>query len=140
LMGPSMLEHLTKLGLYNTLVVVNDPLQGINYRNVFSLNADSNAVITVDDHDRYFPNMKSYLLYFIIRQTISILNPELRTHLETPECYLHAKINKNDIKISAKVGKLCSSCHEKLSTKCNPKTLVAIEKMMQLVTKMMPET
>ena len=55
-----ILERLTQ----NTFIIVDYPLQGQTYRNIFSSNSGSNAVITTHDHARYFPNLDTYLMVF----------------------------------------------------------------------------
>lgn len=139
LLGLPILEYLAQQKASNTFVFVTDLLQGANYRNAFSVNADSNAVITTDSGStKFLPDLRTYLLYFIIRQTLSTLVPALKVHMDTPECYLCAKIKKSDVVISAKAGSLCESCSKKLAEKCTPTIIRSLQGMMQVVAQKMP--
>lgn len=96
------------------LAIVHGALESDNLSNLFgSRNEKENfAVITTKDWDEYFapPPLSIYLMYYLIRYSISFICPSLKNHEETRGCFFDKKINKQDIKLSMQSGKICDQC------------------------------
>lgn len=83
-------------------------------------------------------DMVRFCRYYIVRYTLSFVNPEVKTHRETRGCLFDFKNYKPDILKSLSTGKICDECHEQLITKYNEEIQDAIPKLLQVVSNSYP--
>ena len=97
---------------------VSRPLRSTQLGNLFgSHRAEQGmAVATLHDAEQYVRAQVRYCCYFLVRYTLSFINPSIKAHTE-PErkwCYFGKKIHKPEILDSLQSGRLCDQCNEAL--------------------------
>ena len=117
------------------IAVVNGALRSKRYSNLFGSHDAPNgfAVVTLRDYHNYANFHRSFLCYFFIRYTLSFIEPNLKGHLETRNCFFDFKGDKRDLEKSMKSGAFCPDCAEKLARKFNPDVKEAIDKMIEVM-------
>lgn len=138
-LGPSLLDNLKQQNISNTIIFISSPIHSISHLDVSNLGADKNAAVTTDsDSVQLFPNLETYLLYYVVRQTLTILMPNLKLHVKGSNCYLHAKTQKSEVIVSAKSGNICKNCNDNLANKLTPTIIKNLKSMAHFVSQRMP--
>lgn len=112
-------------GLSNChICVVNRPLRSMALGNLFgSHRAEQGmAVATLHDAEQYVRAQVRYCCYFLVRYTLSFVNPTIKSHTE-PErksCYFSKKLYKPEILDSLESGRLCDTCNQALQAPYGP--------------------
>jgi predicted nucleotide-binding protein len=72
------------------------------------------AVVTTKDWEVVFapPPLEVFLAYYFVRYTMSFVCPGITSHEATRNCFFDKKLQKQDIKVSMKSGRICDSCRE----------------------------
>jgi len=83
-------------------------------------------------------DMVRFCRYYIVRYSLSFVNPEIKSHIDTRGCLFDFKNYKPDILKSLSTGKICSECHGQLMTKYNEEIQEAIPKLLQVVSNSYP--
>jgi predicted acylesterase/phospholipase RssA len=103
---------------------VSRPLRSTQLGNLFgSHRAEQGmAVVTLHLAEQYVRAQVRYCCYFLVRYTLSFINPTIKSHTE-PErkwCYFGKKIHKPEVLDSLQSGRLCDQCNEALQAPYGP--------------------
>jgi predicted acylesterase/phospholipase RssA len=98
------------------------------------------AVFTTIDSDRFVQDLVRFCGYYIVRYTISFLNPTIRSHEQQEDkyCIFHKKINKADIKESLQSGALCETCKRQLLPSISSREWEAIKSLLKVISNQFP--
>jgi hypothetical protein len=104
------------------IALVNGELQSEKYKNIFGSHEASEglAVVTLHTHLRYVPSTRVFLCYYLIRYSLSFVEPALKSHNATRSCYFDFKEKKNDLLKSLQSGDFCDACMAVLEKKFSP--------------------
>jgi hypothetical protein len=97
--------------------LVNGHLRSKQYSNLFGSHEAANglAVITLRDHLKCADSFRPFLCYYLIRYALSFVCPELKSHMDTRDCFFDFKLNKKDLDKSLHSGAICGGCKQKLA-------------------------
>lgn len=103
---------------------VGRPLRSTQLGNLFgSHRAEQGmAVATLHDAEQYVRAQVRYCCYFLVRYTLSFVNPSIKAHTDAERkwCYFGKKIHKPEILDSLQSGRLCDQCSKALQAPYGP--------------------
>jgi nucleoside phosphorylase len=113
--------------------VIDQKLRSDRLGNLFGSHRAENgvAVVTLRDWVSFTESSRQFLCYYLIRYSLSFLNPALRSHKETRDCFFDRKILKTDIQKSLVSGRLCPEHKEQLASVLTPEVNDAFNRMTQ---------
>ncbi len=120
-------------------------------RNIFGSQSkkDGLTVVTTSNYSLYVKEEIRFYCYYILRYTLSFVNPHMKCHNDTDrkDCYFHYKKFKPEIRASMDKGHLCDQCRDQLerpppehiSAHCpSSEEIEAINRMLSFVAKTLP--
>jgi len=115
--------------------VVEGKLRSDRLGNLFGSHeaSDGYAVITMKDLELFSPSRLRYLCYYLIRYTLSFVNPEIKAHDTSRGCVFDKKMNKKDLVISLETGHICQECREQLTQRLSREEYLAIQQMLEVM-------
>jgi hypothetical protein len=100
------------------IAFVTKPLRSARYTNLFGSHEGQEglAVVTASGAAQYVKEITRYYCYYLVRYTLSFINPHIRAHEDDPSkaCYFHFKRHKPDIRESMDSGHICDPCRRRL--------------------------
>lgn len=96
------------------------------------------AVFTVHSFDQFLHDKVRFCRYYMVRYTLSFLEPKAKSHKETRGCIFDKKIFKKDLLLSLETGNICQPCRDILAPKLNPEINDAIEKLLKIISNQYP--
>lgn len=117
------------------IAFVHDSLRSSELRNLFgSTNASEGfAVVTLGGREHYTRSHDAYCAYYLARYAVGFMVPELRNHEDTRACLFDKKINKKDLTLSLRGGRLCDSCNAVVRKAYNQEIERAVTMMTRVI-------
>src|SRR5262249_50839548 len=102
--------------------------------------------VTTADTAQYVREIARYCCYYMVRYTLSFINPTIRSHGDPArkKCYFHFKEYKPDIRASMDSGSICDDCRNQLDNpppgvhRLSANESIALRKMMEYVSGDLP--
>ena len=94
---------------------------------------EGEAIINLQDNDKYADSPQLYLCYFLIRCALSFVCPEVKNHQDTRGCFFDLKLQKSDVKLSMANGGICQECWGKLWESFNDEINIGIQRMIAVM-------
>ena len=126
------------------ILVVDKRLSDDDYDFLFGGHAAAigYAVFTIDSFDPQFEqflfDIVRFIRYYLVRYSLSFVNPEVRTHQDTRGCMFDFKFYKPDILKSLSTGNICHQCLAQLRTRYNNEIAKSIPLMLKVVSDQFP--
>jgi predicted acylesterase/phospholipase RssA len=102
------------------IAFVTKPLESPTFSNIFGDHEakEGLAVVTTDDAAQYVKEITRYCCYYLVRYTLSFINPHIPSHEDQPrkKCYFHFKREKAEIRASMDSGYICDQCRTRLES------------------------
>ena len=119
------------------LAFLNRPLTSERLGNLFGSHEGDRGMVaaTLDRYVQFVSDPKRYMMYYMVRYTLSFLAPQIRAHNdpERKDCYFHKKLYKLDIRDSMNSGKICDICLGELDKQTSAEQRVALKVMRNVV-------
>ena len=100
------------------IAFVTKPLRSSQATNIFGSHEGEEglAVVTTSDAAQYVKEITRYCCYYLVRYTLSFINPHIRVHEDDSRkaCYFHFKRYKPDIRELMDSGHICDPCRTRL--------------------------
>lgn len=117
------------------IAVVAQKLRSHRYKNLFGSHraADGFAAITLRDWHFHADSHRSFLCYYFIRYALSFVNPSIKAHVETRDCFFDFKGSKRDLEKSLYSGRICEQHTRELNEALNPETKKSVMEMVSIM-------
>lgn len=128
------------------ILVLDKKLSGRNdpNSNLFGIHDAKNGFACFTTYS-FDPSLRQFLFdmvrfcrYYLVRYTLSFVNPEIKSHNDTRSCLFDFKNYKPDILKSLSTGKICEECHNQLITRYNEEIQDAVPKLLKVVSNSYP--
>ncbi|MCG2643582.1 MULTISPECIES: hypothetical protein [Bradyrhizobium] len=91
------------------------------------------AAITLRDWHFYADSHRSFLCYYFIRYALSFVDPKIKSHRETRDCFFDFKGHRRDLEKSLSSGRICEQHTEELNKVLNPETRESVNEMVSIM-------
>jgi len=117
------------------IAVVDQKLRSGKWGNLFGAHraARGLAAITLRDWHFYADSHRSFLCYYFIRYALSFVDPEIKSHRETRDCFFDFKGHRRDLEKSLSSGRICEQHSAELSKVLNPETRESVDEMVSIM-------